>query len=108
MFVILCYDAYHMSITKEQRRKLKKLAHHIKPFINIGKQGLVDGVIHSIKEKIENDELIKVKFSQNKEDKALISREVIKETDSEEVCLIGHTLILYKKSKNPQNRQIKI
>ena len=97
-----------MSINKEQRRKLKKLAHHIKPFINIGKQGLVDGVIRSIKEKIEKDELIKVKFSQNKEDKILLSAEIINKTDSEEVCLIGHTLILYKKSKNPQNRQIKI
>ena len=97
-----------MSINKEQRRKLKKLAHHIKPFINIGKQGLVDGVIHSIKEKIEKEELIKVKFSQNKEDKILLSKELIKKTESEEVRLIGHTLILYKKSKNPQNRHIKI
>ena len=97
-----------MSINKEQRRKLKKLAHHIKPFINIGKQGLVDGVIHSIKEKIEKEELIKVKFSQNKEDKIFLSKELIKKTKSEEVCLIGHTLILYKKSKNPQNRHIKI
>ena len=97
-----------MSINKEQRRKLKKLAHHIKPFINIGKQGLVDGVIHSIKEKIEKEELIKVKFSQNKEDKISLSKELIKKTESEEVCLIGHTLILYKKSKNPQNRHIKI
>ena len=97
-----------MSINKDQRRKLKKLAHHIKPFINIGKQGLVDGVIHSIKEKIEKEELIKVKFSQNKEDKISISKELIKKSESEEVCLIGHTLILYKKSKNPQNRHIKI
>ena len=97
-----------MSINKEQRRKLKKLAHHIKPFINIGKQGLVDGVIHSIKEKIEKEELIKVKFSQNKEDKISLSKELINKTESEEVCLIGHTLVLYKKSNNPQNRHIKI
>ena len=97
-----------MSINKEQIRRLKKLAHHIKPFINIGKQGLVDGVIHSIKEKIEKEELIKVKFSKNKEDKISLSKELIKKTDSEEVCLIGHILILYKKSKNPQNRHIKI
>ena len=42
-----------MSINKNQRRKLKALAHHIKAFINIGKQGLSNGVIHSINEKIE-------------------------------------------------------
>ena len=97
-----------MSINKEQRRKLKKLAHHIKPFINIGKQGLLGGVIRSIKEKIEKEELIKVKFFQNKEDKISLSKELIKKTESEEVCLIGHTLTLYKKSKTPQNRHIKI
>ena len=69
---------------------------------------MVDGVIHSIKEKIEKEELIKVKFSQNKEDKISLSKELIKKTESKEVCLIGHTLILYKKSKNPKNRHIKI
>ena len=97
-----------MGINKDQRKKLKALAHHVKVFLNIGKQALTDGVIHSINEKIEKDELIKIKFSQNKEDKNLLSREIIKKTQSEEVSLIGHTLTLYKKSKNPQNRHIKI
>ena len=97
-----------MSIDKNKIRKLKKIAHHIKPFINIGKEGVTDGVVHSIQEKIEKDELIKIKFSQNKEDKFFLSREIIKETNSIEISLIGNTLILYKKSKNPQNRRIKI
>ena len=97
-----------MSINKEQRRKLKALAHHIKAFINIGKQGLNDGVIHSICEKIEKDELIKIKFSKNKEDKDQLSKQIVGKTDSEQVSLIGHTLIIYKKSTNPQNRHIKI
>ena len=97
-----------MGINKEQTRKLKKLAHHIKPFINIGKLGLSDGVIHSIQEKIEKDELIKVKFSQNKEEKKIISDQIAKETQSEIVSLIGNTLILYKQSESQKNRHIKI
>ena len=97
-----------MSINKEQRRKLKALAHHVKSFINIGKQGLTDGVIYSINEKIEKDELIKIKFSQNKENKKIISQEISEATQAENICLIGNTLILYKESKNQKNRQIKI
>ena len=52
-----------MLIDSSQRKKLKALAHHLKPVVNIGKEGVSDGVIHSISEKLEKNELIKIKFS---------------------------------------------
>ena len=54
-------------INSKQRSKLRSLAHHLKPVINIGKSGIADGVIASIEEALESHELIKVKFIQNKE-----------------------------------------
>ena len=97
-----------MSINKNQRRKLKALAHHLKKNIIIGKDGVTEGAINSISEKIEKDELIKIKFSQHKEKKRTMSNKIVESIQAEEICLIGNILTIYKKSKNPQNRHIKI
>ena len=97
-----------MSINKEQRKKLKALAHHLKVFVNIGKEGVNDGVLHSIRDKIDKDELIKIKFSKNKNEKEFFSKKIEKEIQAERISIIGNILILYKRSKNPQNKRIKI
>ena len=94
-----------MRTNKLQRRKLKKLAHSLKPAINIGKQGVNEGVIFSINEKLESKELIKVKFINNKESKVELSKLIVDKTNSNEICLIGNRLIIYKPADNPQNRQ---
>ena len=66
-----------MSINSSQRQKLKALAHHLKPVINIGKEGLGDGVIYSILENLEKNELIKIKFFHHKDQKNKISNKII-------------------------------
>ena len=61
-------------INSKQRSKLRSIAHHIKPSVYIGKSGLTDGVYASISESLDSQELIKVKFNDNKElKKKLIS-----------------------------------
>ncbi len=94
-----------MIINKFQRRKLKKIAHSLKPAINIGKQGVNDGVIFSINEILESKELIKIKFINYKDSKVELSKLIVSKTNSNEICLIGNTLIIYKLADNPQNRQ---
>ena len=91
-----------------QRKKLESLAHALKPAVNIGKEGLTDGVISFISENIEKNELIKIKFLQNKRLKENISNEIISFLKCEIVSIIGNTLIIYKQSENPKNRHIKI
>ena len=97
-----------MSLNPSQRKKLKALAHHLDPVTNIGKEGFNDGVAHSIAENLEKHELIKVKFYQHKDDKKQISEKIASKTKSELVSIIGNTLIIYKQSNNPKNRQIKL
>ena len=97
-----------MSINSSQRQKLKALAHHLKPIINIGKEGLSDGAIYSISENLEKNELIKIKFSHYKDQKNKFSNKITSLTDAVTVSIIGNTLILYKKSESQKNRHIKI
>ena len=89
-------------------KKLKALAHHLKPSVNIGKDGLSDGVVQSILEILETHELIKIKFQKNKDSKNAISNDIVNQTKSTKVSIIGNTLIIYKKSSKPKYRQIKL
>ena len=63
-------------INSKQRSKLRSLAHHLKPVVNIGKSGVTEGSISSIDEALESHELIKVKFIQNKESKNKFKSEI--------------------------------
>ena len=97
-----------MKISNLQIKRLKALAHHLKPVVNIGKEGLTEGSVCSISEKLEKSELIKIRFSKNKDIKQELSKEIIKKTQSIKVSVIGNTLIIFKQAENPKNRQIKI
>lgn len=95
-------------INSKQRSKLRSFAHHIKPSIYIGKSGLTDGVYSSISESLDSQELIKVKFNENKDlKKKLISDSELKLSASV-VGSIGNTVIIYKPNEDLVQRKYKI
>ena len=71
-----------MNINPSQRKHLKSLAHYLKPIVSIGKEGLTRGAIHFILEVLEKNELIKIKFSKNKDSKKDMARKIITKTKS--------------------------
>ncbi|HEX2201995.1 MAG TPA: ribosome assembly RNA-binding protein YhbY [Longimicrobium sp.] len=50
-----------MTITPKQRAHLKSLAHHLKPVVFVGKEGITDQTVRSIEEALNTRELIKIK-----------------------------------------------
>ena len=40
-----------MAITPKQRAHLKSLAHHLKPVVYVGKEGVTDSTIRSVEER---------------------------------------------------------
>ena len=95
-------------ISSKQRSKLRSLAHHIKPSVYIGKSGLTDGVYASISESLDSQELIKVKFNENKE----LKKKLISDSESilsaSVVGSIGNTVIIYKPNEELNQRKYKI
>ena len=89
-----------MNLTNSERQELKAKAHHLKSAIQIGKNGLTREQIHTIKIHLDHHELIKIKFNDFKSQKGELSKKITEETDSEQIDLIGNTLILYKKTTN--------
>ncbi|HIW38354.1 MAG TPA: ribosome assembly RNA-binding protein YhbY [Candidatus Jeotgalicoccus stercoravium] len=89
-----------MTLSGKQKRYLRSLAHHESALFQIGKNGLTDNFITQIKDVLEKRELIKISVLQNcLEDKDSIAENLVNETASELVQVMGNTIVLYKESK---------
>ena len=93
-----------------QKTYLRGLAHDLKPIVQIGKDGLLPGVMQAVSEGLIHHELIKVKFInfKEKELKEVLSAELAAKTDAAAVGMIGHTLILYRQQDDPDKQRIKL
>lgn len=89
-----------MKLSNKQKQFLKGLAHPLKPVVQLGANGLTEGVLAEIDSALNHHELIKVKVpTDDREEKALIMDAIIRETASEKLQVIGHTLILFRASE---------
>ncbi len=86
-----------MNISNKQIQYLKGLAHPLKPVVQLGNNGLTEGVLAEIENALSFHELIKVKVpSDDKEEKRLIMEAIIGETKAMQVQAIGHVLVMYR------------
>lgn len=89
-----------MKLSNKQKQFLKGLAHPLKPIVQLGSNGLTEGVVAEIDNALNFHELIKVKVpTDDREEKSLIMDAIVRETESEKLQVIGHTLILYRPSE---------
>lgn len=88
-----------------QKKYLRSLAHHLDPAVQVGKGGVNDNMIKQIIELLEIRELLKVSVLSNcAENSVDVAQLLVKGTDAELVQIIGHTIVLYKESK--ENKEI--
>jgi RNA-binding protein len=96
-------------ITSSQKRKLKSLAHKLKPVVLIGQKGITESLVKAVDKALEDHELIKVKFIDLKDEKVELLEKVISDTKSFLVNLIGNTAIIYRENpERPKDEKIKI
>ncbi|AKS38988.1 RNA-binding protein [Anoxybacillus gonensis] len=87
-------------LTGKQKRFLRSLAHHLTPIFQVGKGGVNDNMIKQIADALEARELIKVSVLKNcEEEKEVIAEQLASGAGAEVVQLIGHTIVLYKESR---------
>ena len=93
-----------------QKKHLRGLAHGLKPIVQIGGEGVTEGVIRAIDDGLFHHELIKIKFNdlKEKDQKEAITGEVAAKTGSVQVGMIGHTALLYRRQADPEKRKIAI
>lgn len=89
-----------MNLSNKQKQYLKGEAHHLKPVVMIGANGLTEGVLAEIDNALSYHELIKVKVSsEDRETKKLICDAIIRETKAIQIQLVGSILTLFKQSE---------
>ena len=97
-----------MAITPKQRAHLKSLAHHLKPVVYVGKEGVQDSTIRSVQEALNTRELIKVKVleaaPENVRDGAAeLARRV---EGAEVVQTIGRVAVIFR--RHPEKPEIEL
>lgn len=98
---------YMSMLNRKQITYLKKMAHTLKPIFQIGKSGLQDQMFQELEAALEKRELIKISLLQNTfEDPQEAGSRAAAETGAELVQVIGHTIVLYKESK--ENKRIEL
>jgi RNA-binding protein len=94
-----------MSLSSDQKKRFRTIAHHLKPVVIIAEKGISEGVMAELERALEDHELIKLKINvAEREDKQLIIGEVVEKTHAELVQTIGKVAVLYRaaKKQNPK------
>ncbi|NUM55637.1 MAG: YhbY family RNA-binding protein [Candidatus Hydrogenedentes bacterium] len=95
-----------MPLSSTQRDFLKRIAHHLKPTVYIGKQGVTPTVVRAADEVLTAQELVKVKFVDRKDEKRALVDELSAATDCEVVGILGHIATLYRRQPDDDKRRI--
>jgi len=96
-----------MPITEQQRRKLKKLVHHLKPVVMIGHNGLSEGVLNEIDIALDSHELIKLRLSGgDKDERKDMIESICAQTDADFIHSIGHVAAFYR--RHPKKPKISL
>jgi RNA-binding protein len=88
--------------------KLKSLAHHLKPILHVGKEGVSEATLSQIEAAFNTRELLKVKVQESAPDTADESGAMIsgRVAGVHLVQVIGRTIVLYR--RHPQKPEIEL
>jgi RNA-binding protein len=87
-------------LTGKQRRHLRALGHHLAAVVQIGHEGVTEGVVRQAEEQLEMHELIKIKISENApEDRQDAAEQLAEKLQAHLAQVLGRTALLYRRRK---------
>ena len=96
-------------ISTKQRAKLKALSMNTPDLVQIGKDGLTENVLESIKQVLSARELIKIKVLNNCDSMPKdIASSLENKLHCEIVLVVGSKVVIYKKSDRQDIKHIEI
>ena len=96
------------SLTSKQRAYLRKLAHHLKPVVFVGSDGITPSVLGSMAEAFNTRELLKIKLQESAPLSVREAADRLTEgvEGSHSVQIIGRTIVLFR--ADPENPEIRL
>ena len=95
-------------LTGAQKKHLRGLAHHLKPMVQVGRNGVTDSVLQLIGKALDDHELIKVRLADPQGRKKELAEEIAERSGSVQVGLVGKVVTLYRRQPDPEKRKIEI
>jgi RNA-binding protein len=97
-----------MPLTGKQRSHLRSVAHHLKPLLHVGKEGVTDALAHTVEEAFNSRELMKLKVLDTapEEPAAIADAIVARLPGAHVVQVIGRTVVVYR--PHPEKPQLKL
>ena len=83
-------------LNNAQLRKLKAAAQLLEPMLKVGKAGLSEGFIKTVDAALAQHELVKIKFSDFKEQKKELAPLLAEKTASHLVMRVGNVMVLHR------------
>lgn len=85
-------------LTGKQRRHLRSLGHNLDPVVQIGKQGLTEGVTQAVDQALATHELVKVRVgTECPDDRRDIAERLGPLVSGEVAQLLGRTILIYRR-----------
>ena len=97
-----------VSLTNPQKKFLRGLAHGIQANIHVGKLGLTPSFYRSLEESLTCHELLKLKFTNLKDERRKLSATIETVTGAQLVSLVGHTAVYYRPSPDVEKRKLEL
>jgi RNA-binding protein len=84
-------------LTGKQRRHLRALGHELRPIVQVGKDGIDDGLVAAVDRALEDHELVKVKVGEGANlERHDAADELARRTRSEVAQVLGNIVLLYR------------
>lgn len=94
------------TLSGSDRKYLRGLANRLKPVVQVGKDGVTEGLIETVNRALDTHELIKVKFAACKDQKRELTEEIARGTKSEIPGMIGNVAMFYREHPEEEKRRI--
>jgi RNA-binding protein len=94
-------------LTNRQLTKLKGMGQLLEPVLRVGHAGLSEAFLTSLNQVLNDHELVKVKFSDFKDQKKELAPKLAELTGSHLIMRVGNVVVLYRQQTDPAKQKIK-
>jgi RNA-binding protein len=84
------------SLTNAEKRDLKARAQSLEPVVKLGHGGMSDAFLKGMEEALAKHGLVKMKFSDHKEEKKALAPQIAERTGSALVAQVGNVAVFYR------------
>lgn len=94
-----------MPLSTQLKKRFRTIGHKLKPVVTVAENGVSDNVVTEINRALEDHELIKIKLVvMDREDKSVLTDEIIESTQAELVHTIGNVVLIYRAAEKQKEK----